>query len=241
MPRALAAGFILILAAPAWAVCSPERIDPPSYPPLAVQARRSAVITAQVTVDAEGYPHARLSDPQSLFAPAIRAAFARTRLSPADCAGAEFPVVFRFTIRGSGTHQHDTVATFHAPNEFEIFARPYSVQVSQCSPLHWEPALYPPIAQAARLSGTVLAKITVNSDGKPDAELSGATRHFGSAVESAIARSPLSPFGCAGATFLVAYSFELEPDARGSIDSDPFLLRTVAPPAYITAGPNRVS
>jgi hypothetical protein len=62
MPRALS-GLLLILAAPAWAACSPERIDPPSYPPLAIQARRSAVITAQVTVDAEGYPHARLSDP----------------------------------------------------------------------------------------------------------------------------------------------------------------------------------
>ena len=132
MPRALAS-FIFILAAPAWAACSPERIEPPSYPPLAIQGRRSAVITAQVTVDAEGYPHAQLSDPRSLFAPAIRAAFARTRLSPADCAGAEFPVVFRFTIRGSETHQRDTVGTFHAPNEFEIFARPFAVQWSRYS------------------------------------------------------------------------------------------------------------
>lgn len=130
MPRVLL-GLLLILAAPAWAACSPERIEPPSYPPLAIQGRRSAVITAQVTVDAEGYPHAQLSDPRSLFAPVIRAAFARTRLSPADCAGVEFSVVFRFTIRGSGTHLHDTVATFHAPNEFEIFARPYSVQWSR--------------------------------------------------------------------------------------------------------------
>ena len=139
---------MLSLACPACAVCSAERIDAPLYPPLAIQARRSAVITAQVRVDAEGYLQADLSDPQSLFASAIRVAFARTRLSPADCAGAEFPIVFRFTIRGAETHQRDTAAVFYAPGEFEVSARPYAVQWACCSPERLEPARSLPLAQA---------------------------------------------------------------------------------------------
>ncbi len=86
------------------------------------------------------------------------------------------------------------------------------------SPQHWEPALYPPLAQAARLSGTVLAQITVNRDGALSAELSGATRYFGPAVQSAIARSRLSPVGFAGATFLATYRSELETEERTSIE-----------------------
>lgn len=224
------AGLMLSLACPAWAVCSLERIDAPLYPPLAIQARRSAVISAQVTVDAEGYPHSVLSDPQSLFALAIRAALARTRLSPADCAGAEIPVVFRFTIRGTETHQRDTTTVFHAPGEFEISARPFAVQWSRYAPERLEPAIYPPLAKPARLSGSVFAQINVSAA----AELSGAPVYFGQAVRSAIARSRLSPADCADATFLVEYSFTLDESAPAPSESQAFQLRTVAPPAYIT-------
>ncbi len=159
------AGLMLSLACPAWAVCSAERIDAPLYPPLAIQARRSAVITAQVRVDAEGYLQADLSDPQSLFAPAIRAAFARTRLSPADCAGAEFPIVFRFTIRGTETHQRDTAAVFYAPGEFEVSARPFAVQWSHLS------ARSRPVFAASKTSRLLLAQIRIALRG----EVSGAT------------------------------------------------------------------
>ena len=156
---------MLSLSCPAWASGSAERVDAPFCPPVAIQARRSAVMTARVTVDAEGYPHAVLNDPKSLFAPAIRAAFARTRLSPADCAGAEFPIVFRFTIRGAETHQRETAAVFHAPGEFEVFARPFAVQWSHLS------ARSRPVFAASKSSRFPLAQIRIALRG----EVSGAT------------------------------------------------------------------
>lgn len=69
--------------------------------------------------------------------------------------------------------------------------------------------LYPPLAKAARLSGSVLAKISVDFEGALSAELSGAT-------------------------LLVNYSFALDEVTPAPIESEVFQLRTVTPPSYIT-------
>ena len=62
-------GGVLLVAEPLR--CAAELMERPDYPILAIQARRSATVTAYVTVGADGYLGGKLSEEKSLFGPRI--------------------------------------------------------------------------------------------------------------------------------------------------------------------------
>jgi hypothetical protein len=217
------AGGFPVVATPS-SRCSVELMERPIYPPLAIQARRPAVVTARVTVGADGYLSGELLEGDRLFGPTVLASIGRSRLSPADCAFEMFAVVYRFEIRGEETHGYVSNVIFHSPAEFVITARPMVVHwsgtdspdaPSRCSAEFVERPQYPRLWEKARIQGSVNAHITVASDGLLSGNVSGSRVLFVQAVEEALRRTRFSAADCSGAQFDLVFRFVLEAASPG--------------------------
>ena len=109
-------------------------------------------------------------------------------------------------------------APVQSPTDLTVRERPLGLTASHeqgpksgtCMVAQLERPEYPQAVKTARILGPISARITVDPDGYLQAELSGATVFFGKAVETALAKTRLSPADCVGKVFGVSYRFRLD-------------------------------
>jgi outer membrane biosynthesis protein TonB len=103
-----------------------ERLDIPTYPPLAKQARISGVLTGVVLLGADGSvakissEWAPASKKEGMFASAVEESI-RASAFAKSCAGKQVKLVFNFVLSEAGTSTQIKFS-FGYPNQFRIDA-----------------------------------------------------------------------------------------------------------------------
>ena len=102
--------------------------------------------------------------------------------------------------------------------------------------IHAEPIIYPPLARQTRISGTVVAKVSVANDGKVDhVELVSGHPLLHQTVVDSLQKWTFSPQAGEPRTFELRCEFALEfsPSSRGGFAIEPFHLIVFASPPII--------
>jgi len=95
----------------------------PKYPSQWESVRIQGSVTAEITVLFDGSLSAELSGAKVYFGQAVADAVAKSRLSPADCNGARFKVVYQFVLQPTGAESGDIVILGQMP-PWEVFNCP---------------------------------------------------------------------------------------------------------------------
>ena len=158
---------------PTWPRGAPASFVDLAYPPEALNARVTGTVVLRVTAD----PTGRVTGAERLNGPGLLAAAAidnvrKWTLSPGVSTGA---VVYLFEIDpGACNDDHQSLFRLAKPNLAVITActrpgranpYPWQWQSPEIMVESWGTPLYPPIAQAARISGVVVLELSVDDRG----------------------------------------------------------------------------